>query len=235
MKLPPAIVFAAGLGTRMKQLMQDIPKPMLEIEKNIRLVDYSIKFLSDNGIEKIYINIHHHTEILYDYIEQNLKRKFPHIEFHVLFEKILLETGGTVKKLFQNIEEDWVFAINSDNFFQNYSSENLATSYNLVTKKNMYGSLFVKDIEEIQYDIRCDFKLEDYHLSRDEPRNMVFIGVQLLHKNLFQNVGDNIFSLSQIYFNNLPKLLGISFTSTWYPVGTEEEYYRIKNFLHTNI
>ena len=56
-----AIILAAGLGTRMQPLSDQIPKPLIEV-KGKPLIKHCIDLLSDIGFEKICINVHYKAD-----------------------------------------------------------------------------------------------------------------------------------------------------------------------------
>ena len=55
MKIKKGMILAAGFGKRLQPLTKNCPKPLLEVH-GIKLLEYSIKFLLDNGISEIIIN-----------------------------------------------------------------------------------------------------------------------------------------------------------------------------------
>ena len=89
------MIYAAGLGTRLKPLTDHKPKALIEIH-GTPLIEIIIKKLIKAGIDKIIINVHHYAEQLIDFINQ-------HNSFGVRIEfsderGLLLETGGGLKK-----------------------------------------------------------------------------------------------------------------------------------------
>ena len=55
MKVKHAMILAAGLGTRMKPLTLDKPKPLIKVG-NKNLLERSINLLESYGVEKIMFN-----------------------------------------------------------------------------------------------------------------------------------------------------------------------------------
>ncbi len=58
-----AMVMAAGAGTRMMPLTQDVPKPLAPIA-NRPVLEYTIKNLKRHGITEIIFNLHNHPEMI---------------------------------------------------------------------------------------------------------------------------------------------------------------------------
>ncbi len=101
-----AMIFAAGLGTRLKPLTHDKPKALVEIN-GTPLLEIVIERLKQFGFTDIIINIHHKAQQIIDFTKT--KNNFHiNIAFSDESDK-LLDTGGGLKKA------DWFF--NDDEAF----------------------------------------------------------------------------------------------------------------------
>ena len=90
MSVKHAMILAAGLGTRMKQLTLEIPKPLIKVGGK-KLLERSINLLENHGVEQIIINIHHLADQFEKFV-LNIKSKAKII---ISNEKdLLLDTGG---------------------------------------------------------------------------------------------------------------------------------------------
>lgn len=74
-KILKGIIPAAGLGTRMRALSQNIPKEMLPIGKR-PMIEYAIKDMIGSGIEEIAIITHPEKKIMNDYIYEFIKKEY---------------------------------------------------------------------------------------------------------------------------------------------------------------
>ena len=74
MKTPPksAMVLAAGLGTRMCQLTDKMPKPLVKVAGRA-LLDHVLDRLSDAGVERAVVNVHHFGEQIIAHVKQSLR------------------------------------------------------------------------------------------------------------------------------------------------------------------
>ncbi|MCQ2347435.1 MAG: nucleotidyltransferase family protein [Paludibacteraceae bacterium] len=104
-----AMIFAAGLGTRLKPLTDTMPKALVPIAGKT-LLQWQIEKLRDAGIEDIIVNVHHFPDQIIAYLQQH--RHFGcHIE--VSDERdCLLDTGGGLRKAWQTDEP--ILALNVD-------------------------------------------------------------------------------------------------------------------------
>ncbi len=88
-----AMILAAGLGTRLKPLTDHKPKALLEWEGK-PLLEHIIEKLKSNGFTSIVINVHHHADMIMEFVKQ--KSQFG-IEIEFSHEKDeLLDTGGGI-------------------------------------------------------------------------------------------------------------------------------------------
>lgn len=71
MKFNDAVILAAGVGHRMLPLTANVPKPLVEID-NAPLINYSIDFLKNNGIENIFVTYGYKGNLLLEKIHKNV-------------------------------------------------------------------------------------------------------------------------------------------------------------------
>ena len=90
-----AMIFAAGLGTRLKPLTDRIPKALVPVN-GIPMLQHVILKLKQAGFTEIVINIHHFGEQIIDFLQAH--QNFG-ITIHISDEREeLLDTGGGIKK-----------------------------------------------------------------------------------------------------------------------------------------
>ncbi len=91
-----AMIFAAGLGTRLRPLTNDRPKALVEID-GMSLLEIQLRKLKAFGVEQVVVNIYHFAELMEERVK--VLRKRLGIEIVVSDEReLLLETGGGLKK-----------------------------------------------------------------------------------------------------------------------------------------
>jgi len=90
-----AMVLAAGLGTRLRPLTDNIPKALVELNGRT-LLEIAIDRLKSFGIQEIIVNVHHHAEKIVAFLHS--KNNFGlRIELS-REDDLLLDTGGGLKK-----------------------------------------------------------------------------------------------------------------------------------------
>lgn len=88
-----AMIFAAGLGTRLKPLTDTLPKALVPVCGQ-PLLYHVIKRLRDAGADEIVVNVHHFADKIENYLAEN---DFG-IKISVSDERnLLLETGGAIR------------------------------------------------------------------------------------------------------------------------------------------
>lgn len=90
-----AMIFAAGLGTRLRPLTNDRPKALVEISGHT-LLEITLRRLASFGVRDVIVNVHHFAEMVIEYLKKN-------DNFGMRIEisredDLLLDTGGGLKK-----------------------------------------------------------------------------------------------------------------------------------------
>ena len=141
-----AMIFAAGLGTRLKPLTDTMPKALLPIAGKT-LLQWQIEKLHNAGIRGIVVNVHHFADQIIDYLRAN--ENFG-CQIAVSDERgQLLETGGGLykaKDLLCDGSNAPVLACNVD-ILSNIRIEDLEKSY----RSDMLGLLVVSRRQTQRY------------------------------------------------------------------------------------
>ena len=90
-----AFVLGAGLGTRLRPLTDDLPKPLVPIFQKL-LITFALDHLIDIGVERIFINTHRLPE---KFAEAFPKNRYRDVSINFVHEPVLLETGGGIKNI----------------------------------------------------------------------------------------------------------------------------------------
>ena len=107
-----AIVLAGGLGTRLRSVVSDLPKPMAPIGDK-PFLEYILKYLQKNGIKRAVLSVGYKWETIKEYFGD----KFENIELIYSVEDEPLGTGGAIKKAMNQVKNSQVYIINGDTLF----------------------------------------------------------------------------------------------------------------------
>lgn len=89
------MVFAAGLGTRLRPETENKPKALVEVCRK-PMLQHVIEHLKDAGVDFLVVNVHHFAGQIMEFLKAN--NNFG-IEIHISDETdLLLDTGGGVVK-----------------------------------------------------------------------------------------------------------------------------------------
>jgi len=89
------MIFAAGLGSRLKPYTESLPKALVPVA-GIPMIEILVKHLQKQGITDIIVNVHHFAEQVIAFLEQNKNFDVNIAISHE--EELLLDTGGGLKK-----------------------------------------------------------------------------------------------------------------------------------------
>jgi len=90
-----AFILGAGLGTRLRPLTRNIPKPLLQIGGR-PIITYAMEHLRSIGVQRFIVNTHHYADKYKEAFPENNWQGIPIIFRH---EPILLDTAGGIKIL----------------------------------------------------------------------------------------------------------------------------------------
>ena len=107
-----AIVLAGGFGTRLSQVLPDVPKPMAPINEKPFLA-YLLTYLAKQGMRRIVLPVHYKREQIMDYFGDH----YQGMSIDYVMEEKPLGTGGAIQNALQQKGwRDTVFVLNGDTF-----------------------------------------------------------------------------------------------------------------------
>ncbi len=111
-----AMIFAAGLGTRLKPLTDTMPKALVRVGGQ-PLLWHVIMKLKAAGFERIVVNVHHFAQQIVDYLQDN--QNFG-LDIRISDESGgLLETGGGIRKALPLFEPESPILIHNVDILSN--------------------------------------------------------------------------------------------------------------------
>jgi mannose-1-phosphate guanylyltransferase / phosphomannomutase len=106
-----AVVLAAGLGTRMRPLTEEMPKCLLPVGGR-PLLTHILELLNRHGIEDVFINLHWHASRIRATIGNG---SAVGVDITYLEEDQLSGTAGPIRKLAGHLRDDRFLVLNGDN------------------------------------------------------------------------------------------------------------------------
>jgi MurNAc alpha-1-phosphate uridylyltransferase len=222
-----AMIFAAGVGSRLKDLTRDTPKCLMQIG-GVTMLERVVSRLKDAGVSSVAINVHHHAEKVIQLVESRL-----HFGIEVTFshEQALLDTGGGLKKLRSFFEgEDAFFIHNADI----YCTTDLTRLMRAHRERQAVATLLVMERSDprglyFEHDHRLVGWTGEQHAVAPSARLLPFCGISVASGMLFKSMG------SEEAFSIVPTFLRAARTTSrvfaqpleasaeWVDIGTPEE------------
>jgi NDP-sugar pyrophosphorylase family protein len=198
-----AMILAAGLGTRLKPITEELPKALVEVNGKT-LLEIAIRNLIENDFRKIIINVHHFADKVKDFIDKNT---FAADIFISDESDLLLDTGGGIKfakKFFDDSpilihNVDIISNLNLKEFYQYHISDDSVASLVVSNRKSNRYLLFNED------DILCgwqDVNKDEKIIVREELKlnQLAFNGIHILNPHLIDSFpNEKVFSVIKAY------------------------------------
>lgn len=200
-----AMIFAAGLGTRLKPLTDTMPKALVPVGGK-PLLWHVLQKLKAAGFERIVINVHHFAQQIIDYLKAN--DNFG-IDIRISDEtEMLLETGGGIKKALPLFDQDSPILIHNVDILSNID---LNSVYEEAVSTNVDALLLVSWRKTKRYLLFDDEMILDGWtnietgevrspypaLDPTDMKQLAFSGIHILSPHIFP------------LFNDMPDRFGI--------------------------
>ncbi len=218
-----AMVLAAGLGSRMRPLTLQHPKPLIEVAGR-SLLDRGVDALLRSGVTHMVVNKHY----LPDQIQAWAHDRHG-LQITVQDETgLLLDTGGGVARALPHLGDEPFFVLNSDSFWVDGPTPALHRMAALWDDDQMDCLLLLSGKTRlIGFDGPGDFEMDaNRRLSRriSATAPEVYAGAYLVHPRLFANAPDGAFSMNVLWDQAIAqrRLFGMEHDSWWLHVGTPE-------------
>lgn len=203
-----AIIFAAGLGTRLHPLTEKKPKALVEV-KNTPLLEITINKLKNSGFKHIIVNVHHFADQVIEFLKA--KDNFG-IEIQVSDERdLLLDTGGGLKKASWFFDDNEPFLIHNVDII---SSVDLTALFEIHKSSGCLATMAVKNRKTTRYlifnedDILCGWKnLKTGELKMTRScqkilKPLAYSGIQVVSPEIFKLMPEKqVFSIIDLYLN----------------------------------
>jgi len=224
------IILAGGLGTRLREVIPDLPKCMAPVAGRPFLF-YVINYLRSQGIEKFIFSIGYMHEI----IEEYLNTQFPTLNYDCSLEKEPLGTGGAIQLAFDKARGQDLFIANGDTLYRvdlhkasHFHSQNQAECTMLLKPMINFDRYGV--VETNDDNLADSFKEKQYY-----QKGNINGGVYLLNKDKFLDEEfPSKFSFEKDYlekFCKLRRIYGQVQDEYFIDIGIPEDYIRAKNEL----
>ncbi|OEW13880.1 D-glycero-D-manno-heptose 1-phosphate guanosyltransferase [Campylobacter sp. BCW_6876] len=212
-----AIILCGGLGTRLKSVIKDIPKPMAPINDK-PFLEFIFEYLKKQGIKEVILAVSYKYEVIKEYF----KDEFLGIKIKYSIEKEPLGTGGAIKEALKFVKNE-VYVLNGDTFFDiDLSKLKLEKSKICLALKQMndfdrYGTV---NVDEQGFVISFEEKIF-------KNQGLINGGIYLLAKDIFKYFAlQEKFSFEEFLQENYKNLKARTeiFDDYFVDIGVPEDY-----------
>ena len=209
-----AMIFAAGLGTRLKPLTDHMPKALVPVAGK-PMLEHVIEKLKASGFNEIVINVHHFANQIIDFLKE--KDNFG-IQIWISDEtEELLDTGGGIKKAAHFFDEP--FLVHNADILSNVNFKDL---YKFHQASGNDATLLVSPRKTVRYLLfneenrLCGWVNKDTLQTKPEgfiyqpeiQKEYAFGGIHIISPTLFNYMGDEWtgkFSIMDFYLQTCKK------------------------------
>ena len=229
MKVNTALILCAGLGKRLNPLTLKTPKPLLKLN-NLTILESCIDLNVKLGIKKIFINTFH----LSDQIVKFIKNRNFSVDIEIISDgKKILDTGGGILNMINNSQDENYLVFNPDTLWNQLYVDEIKKMQKFYFSKKLSNILLLVN-QNLSFDkqLQGDFELKKNLLKRNDQKNHIYIGCQILNKNLFKNYEIKNFSISKIWNELLKKkkLNGFESLNKFYHLSNLETFKKLEDF-----
>ena len=218
------VILAGGFGTRLQSIVNDVPKPMAQVN-GIPFLEILLNKLNSQKFNKIVLAVGYKSEVIVAYFGN----KYKNIELIYSYEVEPLGTGGAVRKAVESLTDDYVYIFNGDTYFDfKYSlmktSKDGIIACKYLDDNSRYGSVVIEDN-----------RIVEFKEKEDSSCGYINGGVYLLNKKtLMSKKNIEKFSLENDYFKEMIDdiwLEAITFDSYFIDIGIPSDYAKIQEDL----
>lgn len=209
-----AMIFAAGLGTRLRPLTDTLPKALVPVGGQ-PLLYHILTRLREAGVDEFVINVHHFSDKIKDYLQKN--------DFGVKISisdetEELLDTGGGIRRAGKLLEgSGWFLAHNVDilsnldlKSFMKSGRDGAAAILAVSKRETSRYLLFDNDMRLVGWtDIRTgEVRSPFSDINLQDCRRLAFSGIHLIHDSILKEMEDEpeCFPIMDFYIRNAGRL-----------------------------
>ena len=221
-----AVLLAGGLGTRLRSVVSDRPKPMALIQDK-PFMEYVIMELINHGVNHVIFAVGYKGSMVEEYFKDGSALG---IQVSYAYEEELLGTAGAIKNAGKQVTTDRFLVLNADTFYQLDYSRLTALSQ----ERDLDMALVLREVEDVSrygQAVLEDGWLTSFDEKMEEAqRGTINGGVYLMNRTLLEDIPEGKVSLEH---DMIPKWLlegkklgGFVNDGYFIDIGVPEDYYR---------
>ncbi len=201
-----AMIFAAGLGTRLKPFTDHHPKALAEVNGKT-LLERAVRYLQKFGIEDVIVNVHHFADQIENCIADN--GGFGSWVEVSDERNGVLETGGGLKKAASFFEGEECFVVMNVDVLTNLDLGKMIAAHLSLKPMATLAVMERSSSRQLLFDDAMNLtgwenkKSGEQRISRSNPspQPFAFTGVQVLSREILEMPFEGKFSMIDVYLH----------------------------------
>ncbi|MBI4845324.1 MAG: nucleotidyltransferase family protein [Candidatus Omnitrophica bacterium] len=220
-----AVILAGGFGTRLKQTVKDLPKPMVDVDGK-PFLEYLVLQLKKWDIKEVVLCVGYLKEVIKGYFNDGSKWG---LNISYSEENSPLGTGGALRQAMCLCNEDDFLAMNGDSFLD-VDFDKIISFHR---KKSALATLSLIKVEDVNRYGRISINVENEVIEFCEKGNsgqgFINAGVYVFSKEIIEHIPLGKVSLEHEVLAKLinKKFYGVGIEGFFSDIGTPDSYKRI--------
>lgn len=217
-----AFVLAGGIGSRMKPITDEIPKPLIPLQGK-PILQHTFELLKKYGIDNIIVSVGYKAEKIKEYFGDGAKfgLKIKYVE-----EKMPLGTAGPLKLARKYLRNTFILC-NADEL----KNIDLYDMYLFHREQNAMGTIALTTVSDPSAygvaKLQGSRILEFLEKPKNPPTNLINSGLYILEPGVIDMIPEGFAMMEKDVFPKIAKmdkLYGYSFSGQWFDTGSMERY-----------
>lgn len=222
-----AVLLAGGLGTRLRTVVSDRPKPMALIEKK-PFMEYVILELKKHGVNEIIFAVGYKGSMVEEYFKDGSQWQ---IKVSYSYEEELLGTAGAIKNAGRFVTDDYFLVLNADTYYQ----IDYGKLVSLSRERSLDMAMVLREVEDVsrygQAVLKAGQLVAFDEKTEEKKAGTINGGVYYMKRSLLEEIPEGKVSLEH---EMIPRWLaskekslgGIVNDGYFIDIGVPEDYYR---------
>ncbi len=224
------MILAAGKGERLKPITNKTPKPLVEINGK-PLIEYHLEKLNKAGFKKVFINVSHLGNLIYERVGHSYKS----LSIFYSFEpNPPLDTAGGISfaQPWTDVLEPFL-VLNADIYFD-WPLKKAFKFFTLIRKKELMAHLVLvenKEFKNNDFYLHNGFVKRNSSLADNSDKMLTYSGCGVYSPKLFLKIErGRKFPLVELLNNASDRNLisGEKYLGEWFDVGTKARLKKLK-------
>ena len=223
-----AVLLTGGLGTRLRSVINDRPKPLAPVAGR-PFLEYVVRELAASGIRELVFAVGYRGEMIQEAFGDGSRLG---VRISYAFEETLLGTGGAVRNAAPFLTDPYFFVLNGDTFYR----MDYGALSRLRGERELDLALVLRRVEDISR--YGEAVLEDGRLARFNEKTgarrpgTINGGVYLMSRALLDEIPPGKVSLEQdlipAWMREGRRLGGMVSDGYFIDIGVPEDYFRFQ-------